>query len=693
MNKLSTILLIAGIASLTACKKERATETPTPVIPVEKIAPDGFNFKTSKNINVDIALRTNGNQPITGVVVSVYDPANLESAILKAVTDKSGNIKATVNVSSSVTALIVDPAYVGLIRNATAAIKGNSSTVIIGGPTGFGGDVLPAVVTNSLKTASLTTFDSGIEFSYPSPYKSSKEAVVNTNTYPLSLGRPKYLLATPDVVDAGLLSNINASLPESEPLTETHPEYLANGIPSDLRIVKESDVWITYVSEGASYRNSLAYFTYQTGKAPKKISDIDNATLVFPNSSNYGSSGGLFPGDKVKLGRFKAGVSIGFILLQNAWTGEGVSTDATHYFSIPALNPESKTSQKKHSVVLYDNTHKLFLIGFEDLPRDNGSDEDFNDLVFYATANPVTCISNEDVPPIDESKDKDGDGVPDDQDAFPADPEKAYITYFPSETGYAQVAFEDNWPKKGDYDLNDLVVNYRYTFVKNAKNQVVTLTGAYTATAAGASFKNGFGVQLPVAPSVVKSVTGQKTIENYIKFASNGVEAGQKKAVIIPFDNHDAVIKNPDGAFFVNTYMSKDKVTGTTATVLITFTSPVDQDLLKPSDFNPFLISDKRRGNEIHLPGYLPTDLVNTKLFKTDDDNTSVAENRYYLTKNNGPWALAYNSAIYYPVETVNIGNAYLHFAEWAQSGGTLYADWFSNTIAGFRNLNNLYTK
>ena len=61
-----------------------------------------------------------------------------------------------------------------------------------------------------------------------------------------------------------------------------------------------------------------------------------------------------------------------------------------------------------------------------------------------------------------------------------------------------------------------------------------------------ASFKNGFGIQFPFAPSDVKSVTGYKHVSDYIKMSANGTEAGQQKAVIIPFDNYNALLNNSD---------------------------------------------------------------------------------------------------------------------------------------------------
>ncbi|RYE13375.1 MAG: LruC domain-containing protein, partial [Sphingobacteriales bacterium] len=494
----------------------------------------------------------------------IYDPANTEAgaAIYKGVTDNNGNLKATINVASYLTKLVIDPAYVGLMRYATANINGSSTRVTIGGTAGFSGDIVPEDIaaaarkTAGVKPTGLITTD----YLYPTGY-----SILNAFASPTNLGKPAYLETTSDVIDASLLSYINASLPEGTPLTTTHPEYLASSAVTTLDVKAKSDVWITYVSEGAGYKNALGYYTYKTATPPTAsgggtlFGGIDKVTYIFPNSSGLGSGGGLKSGDKVKLGTFEAGTSIGFVLLQDAWTGSGVDATSAKFFSIDKFNPETTSATRRHSVVLYDDVHKLFLMGFEDINRQSGSDNDFNDLVVYATANPITAISNEGVAIVDNGGDKDGDGVLDELDAFPNDASKAFITYFPTEKTYAQVAFEDNWPSKGDYDLNDLVVNYRYTFVSNARNQVVTLKGEFNAIAAGASFKNGFGVQLPVNASAVASVTGQKTIDNYITFSGNGVESGQTKAVIIPFDNHDAVLKYPDGSFLVNTKLSKDK--------------------------------------------------------------------------------------------------------------------------------------
>ena len=697
MKKLSTALIMMSLAAFVSCKKNN--DSSSSKTSANKIAPDGFNFATARNVSLNLSLKSPSGEALAGVVVSVYRPDNTSSnaAIYKGVTDKNGNLAAKISVPSSINNLVIDPAYVGLMRNAQASINSNAITATIGGATGFSGDIVPETIPTATSgtvlaaSRALSATSGSTVFSYPTGYTTTASAVLNTNSDPLSYGVPKYL-TTSDVIGATLLSYVNASLPEGQPLTTTHPSYLTSTNTSTVNVTATADVWITFVAEGAGNLNTLAYYTYPTGTPPTTAADIKAATLVFPNASGLGSGGGLLAGNKVKLGTFSAGTSIGFILLSNAWNGSGVNVDATKFYSNDALNPETNASLQKHTVVLYDNTDQLTLIGFEDLNRQTGgSDNDFNDLVFYASSNPVTAISNTNVPPIAKPNDTDGDGVPDAQDAFPNDPTKAYISYYPSQTGWATLAFEDNWPNKGDYDMNDLVVNYRYTFVTNAQNQVVTIQSTDSIAAAGASFKNGFGLQLPIAASAVQSVTGQSIKGNYITLASNGVESGQTNAVVIPFDNTDNLINNADGAYFVNTTSTHPKVASAVASVTITLTSPIAQASLLPSLFNPFLISNQRRTYEVHLPGYAPTSKADTKLFGTGNDASVPGSAKYYLSTDNWPWAMNFTDKFVYPIETVGINVAYPFFLTWASSGGLSYTDWYSNLGVGYRITSDLY--
>jgi hypothetical protein len=241
MKNLFTLALMAGVISFSACKKDstQGGETTTPVAG-NKIAPDGFNFSTTKNVALNVTLRSSNNNALAGVVVSVYLPGT-EEPIFKGITSTEGLLQGTVTVPTSVSKLIIDPAYVGLMRNAQAVVtSANSITATIGGKDGFSGDIVAEEVTVNSTTGTLSTkgtmaYGDPI-IAYPSPYTSSSSAIVNTSTYPFKLGRPVYLESTPDAIDASMLSFINASLPEGNALTKTHPEYLSTSAVPNLNI-------------------------------------------------------------------------------------------------------------------------------------------------------------------------------------------------------------------------------------------------------------------------------------------------------------------------------------------------------------------------------------------------------------------------------------------------------------------------
>jgi LruC domain-containing protein len=247
--------------------------------------------------------------------------------------------------------------------------------------------------------------------------------------------------------------------------------------------------------------------------------------------------------------------------------------------------------------------------------------------------------------------DGDGDGVADDLDEYPTDPARAANRYYPSATGTATLAFEDLWPNYGDYDFNDMVVDYRYQFVLNASNNVVDLKGDFTTVALGGSFNNGFGVQLGIASSSVNSVTGTSNTGAAVTVSSNGTEAGQTNATIIVFDEAETFMPNTTGASFVNTISSNSAVTPATANVVINFSSPVTESSLGNAPFNPFIFIDQDRGREVHLAGQQPTSLANNSFFGTGKDDTQTGGENTYKSIDNLPWAININGTFMHPEE------------------------------------------
>ncbi|MFD1631709.1 LruC domain-containing protein [Pseudopedobacter beijingensis] len=282
-------------------------------------------------------------------------------------------------------------------------------------------------------------------------------------------------------------------------------------------------------------------------------------------------------------------------------------------------------------------------------------------------------------PPV--KPDTDGDGIIDEEDDYPNDPNKAFNNYSLNyNTGGSSVAFEDNWPLRGDYDMNDVVITYRYNVVTNAKDEVVEIKADYKLLASGGIFKNGAGVQFNIPRANAKNFKSTK---------SSYLEEGQDSVVVILFENsrEEQATWNTEplqpSSPVVDYSISFDVVNGPK---LANFGIGV---------YNPFIWNNSQgygRGYETHLMGKQPTNKANRALFGTADDNS--ASGKKYSTKDNLPWALEIPTAPFkYPKERIAITEAYLRFAQWAESGGTQYVDWYTNFIPGYINGELLYNK
>lgn len=285
------------------------------------------------------------------------------------------------------------------------------------------------------------------------------------------------------------------------------------------------------------------------------------------------------------------------------------------------------------------------------------------------------------------ASDVDQDGIADSDEDYPNDASKAFNNFTPSENEYGTLAFEDQWPFKGDYDFNDVVIDYNINQITNANNDVVEIEAQFVLRAYGAGFKNGFGFQLPIPFDAVSNVTGQELTENYINLLGTNVEANQSKAVIIVFDNGKNSF-NTSG--FINTVQNSPFTTPDTFNIVVELSSPVNTNILGTPPYNPFIIVNKSRGYEVHLPDYSPTDVVDFNIFGLGDDDSNLLTNRFYRTDLNLPWAINLSEKWNYPQETVTIIQSHLKFASWVNSSGLLFEDWYKDLV-GYRNIYNIY--
>ena len=265
----------------------------------------------------------------------------------------------------------------------------------------------------------------------------------------------------------------------------------------------------------------------------------------------------------------------------------------------------------------------------------------------------------------------------------PVGPDPEFATYFPSQSGWGTYAFEDQWPIKGDYDLNDLVVLFRVTSITNSSNQITKLHLDYNLIAAGAIKQLSAGFQLDNAmASNIKSVTGQ-LLGGGAPFTSgaSGVETGVTKAIIPLFNGTKAVVTYSG---FLNT-VSGEHTSTPEKRVTVEFNNPVNQSDITMGSFNFFIVADSR-GKEIHIPGYLATEKFNSASIS----GGSLHPSDNFKTTDGMMWGLMFPEGFSYPSEKNSIIDAYTHFAAWATSGGTQYPDWYKN-IAGYRNQELIY--
>ncbi|AKF85738.1 hypothetical protein MFUL124B02_15325 [Myxococcus fulvus 124B02] len=209
-------------------------------------------------------------------------------------------------------------------------------------------------------------------------------------TASLATARAKVEEAPPESLPADFLQDIQAALPEGQSVLVHHPEYLSSSFDPNVRVVAESDVWVTFVSEAATFLNALGYFTYPEGSPPTTTVGLQKH-LIFGNASAWGSGGALTPGDRMHLGRFPAGTRIGFFLVSNGWDWGQVDYTRTTYYSLDALNPEPLPSQRRHLVSLYHPGAQRRVLAFEDFDRAHEqANNNFSDLIISVTSNPVT---------------------------------------------------------------------------------------------------------------------------------------------------------------------------------------------------------------------------------------------------------------------------------------------------------------
>jgi len=185
-----------------------------------------------------------------------------------------------------------------------------------------------------------------------------------------------------DIIDTEvcptLYSRILELFPENVEITKS--VLFSDSVQKNVELTKSSDVYVTYLAEGAGYRNSVAWYSYNKLSPPSSASQLD-LHVLFPDVS----SDILTPGDRLKLqdDPFPAGTIIGFVLIINGWQGK-VDFDRTKLYTDYQFN----ANKRQQHILFMEKTCGELILAFEDnISLTDLDDADYNDIIFTVRDN------------------------------------------------------------------------------------------------------------------------------------------------------------------------------------------------------------------------------------------------------------------------------------------------------------------
>lgn len=448
-------------------------------------------------------------------------------------------------------------------------------------------------------------------------------------------GVPDYLLSEKLDIPGAFLercSSLSRSiLVDNRNLLERFPELRTSG-NNDMVITKATGLVATYFDfSSIAWENMVAYYTYKEGETVD-IATIKKTILIPRSGKNAPKS---LVGEQIRLkywnkengnyeDEFPKGTHIGWVLLG---MGFGKEKGALLRYSNPAYND----NKEQRSVLLSDpELDNCFFMAMED-----NVDMRFNDVQFAIMASIPSSV--ESTPSI------------------PDEVNKNEISYVVK----GALAYEDNWPDKNDYDMNDVVIYYSSTVVKDkSSNALVHTTTTFTPMNDGAIYTNGFGFQLD---DVGKEHIDLVRVSQDGNVIADHFDPDTEKPVLVLFPNIKPVLKKP--VTVVIGFKKYDKVS--------------DMDAYPP--YNPFVFVNER-SHEVHLSGYKPTSVADESLRGTGSDlsQDSNGNSMYYIAEDNMPFAINISNIEFkWPPEKVSITTYYPKFKQWRDSFGKDYKDWF----------------
>ncbi len=267
--------------------------------------------------------------------------------------------------------------------------------------------------------------------------------------------------------------------------------------------------------------------------------------------------------------------------------------------------------------------------------------------------------------------------------AAPCDAAASSVAYAPAMDTFGVVAFEDNWPAKGDLDFNDENIGYNFIYNQTTGGKISSIQVTLAVLSVGAQYLNGLYLHLPVASDAASSIL--LNIEGGAQQALTPV-AGEPELVLKIANNTRDLFGGASG--FINTDPTLAPIGRAEVNLIIQFAAPL---ALAPADapYDLYIARTGDEGHQIHRPAYAGTTTMSTALFHTVDDGSTPTT--HFITTTGLPFALTIPEVFAWPSETVAIERVYPDIVAFASSGGTQHTDWYlTNAVASLTWMGNI---
>lgn len=681
INLCKSLLLVAilGSSLLAACSnKDLYNEENSST--TKKDASSIFDFSTKKTVNLTIDYGFS-NYVIPFSVCLNNTSSTSNEPIYSGCTDKAGKFSGSISIPSMVDTVFVCSNYIGVPEVAYAVVKDGAVTLD-----------LRSTNTKSVSSRAVTHINIGaykekigtglytLYNTYDNNYytyyyfRGIKHYTWNANPnfwMPSNTKVPSLYseVANTEVIAdnsdmSDMLSRINSSLrPAGKkidnsskiPSDDKHVNVaIAKMLPDNVTPVASAHIDLVYVNANGDYHNAMAYYYYPTSKEGSLTANYIKSLpkyVVFPRTTKgpipnkHAKARLQFFGDnydKSGTDDFPAGYSIGWMLIPDL-AATGISDDDAismvnnaiasniSYGKVIYSNRIANTGSNPGCIAWTDSKTGKVVLGFEDqafeYKNSNGKvgDNSYEDILFYVDSDPIGAIVDPDRPIINPTPD-------------PVYPDQTSATV-------STLAFEDIWPNGGDYDMNDVVVEWKTTVTSNNNNikQIVdefkTVQKAKAATKANAL---GFVINDNYGGTISAPATFTKEENN--------------QYIIYP----DAKLQIGKSYTFTRTFAgSYPSIQGYTR------------------NYNLFICPDYVAGAknriEVHLPKAAATSWASSN---------NGGENAYYVNADGKyPFAIELNDVTGFNLvterSTIGSVNEYPLFNSWVESKGTKNADWY----------------